>query len=125
MKFKNPIVTLCIIEESDEIGHKLAHLLAEDVIFCNNGWWFEEEGKPWPKDYITLHVNCNDVFAWGAADAEDVTSSELSDLYEMWEKDNNWGPAAWCIKKRKEMPQPPVEKLIREQAIWNLEELLK
>jgi len=108
-------------KDCNEIEMKLAHLLCEGVIFCNNGWFKDK----WPKDYITLHVNCNDVFAWACADAEDVTYHEVSELYEMYKKDPCWGPAAWCIKKRKQMPQSPVEKRIKEQGIWNLEELIK
>lgn len=108
-----------IMEEEDY----LKVLLCEDVLFINNGWWKTEKNE-WPKDYITVHVNCNDVFAWGAADSEDITYSELKDLYEMWKKDENWGPAVWCIKKRQIKPQPPVEKIIKEAGIWNLDEIL-
>lgn len=95
-------------------------LLCEEVLFINNGWW----DKTWPKDKITIHVNCNDVFAWGCADAEDINHGELQDLYEMWKKDPAWGPAVWCIKKRKQMPQKPVEDLINKAGIWNLKEIL-
>ncbi len=109
----------------DEIEYKLAHLILEDVIFCNNGWWYKEEGKEWPKDFITLHVNCNDIFVWGSADAESITHNEISELYEMWKKDNKLGPAAWCIKKRKLMPQKPVEEIFKKSEIWNLNELIK
>jgi len=96
-------------------------LLCEDVVFINNGYWI----KDWPKDHITIHANCSDIFAWGCADAEDVLYSELKDLYQMWKKDPSWGPAVWCIKKRKQKPQEPVEDLIREAGIWNLDEILK
>lgn len=107
----------------DEIEDKLAHLLLKHVISCSDGWWKNDE-KGWG-GHVTLHVNCNDVFAWGCADSEDIISSEISELYEMWKKDNDWGPAVWCIKKRKQMPQKPVEKYIREKGIWNLDEIKK
>ncbi len=96
-------------------------LLTKDIIFINNGHW----KKDWPEDHITVHVNCNDIFAWGCADSEDITYDELEDLYNMYKKDPYWGPGAWCIKKRKQMPQKPVEKYIRDEGIWNLEELIK
>jgi hypothetical protein len=96
-------------------------LLCENVLFINNGHW----RKDWPLDCITIHVICNDIFAWGCADAEDITHGELEDLYNMWKKDDVYGPAAWCIKKRKQMPQKPVEKSIRKAGIWDLEELIK
>lgn len=112
-------------KDCTEMEFKLAHLLLEGIIFCNNGWWLEKQGKPWQSDYVTLHVICNDVFAWGCADAEDVTYKEIPDLYEMWRKDPQSGHEAWCIKKRKMMPQKPVEKMFRDDGIWNLEELIK
>lgn len=95
-------------------------LLCEQVVFINNGHW----RKDWPKDCITVHVNCNDVFAWGCADAEDITFSELEDLYNMYKKDNSWGAAAWCIKKRKQMPQKPVQDLMNKTGLYNLKELI-
>lgn len=119
-----PLITLDK-EWDDDIETKLAHLLIKGVIFCNNGWWYEKEGIPWKEDAISLHVNCNDVFAWGCADAEDITHDEIHDLYEMWKKDPNYGSAAWCIKKRKQMPQGPLEDIINEEGIWNLKELIK
>lgn len=96
-------------------------LLCEEVLFINNGHW----NPNWPKDCITVHVICNDIFAWGAADAEDITYGELKELYEMWKKDENYGAAAWCVKKRKQMPQKPVEKTLRDQGIWDLDKLVK
>lgn len=114
------ITKACLQPDWDEIEHKLAHLILADIIFCNNGW----HNSAWPKDHITHHVICNDVFAWGCADAEDITYSEISDLYEMWKKDPIYGESAWCIKKRKQMPQEPVERDIRAAGIWNLEELI-
>jgi hypothetical protein len=115
----------CLQEDYEEPEYKLAHLLAKEVVFTNNGWWFKEENKPWQEDYTTLHVNCNDVFAWGAADAENITFSEISELYEIWKKDEVWGPAIWCVKKRKMIPQDPVVKLIKDAGIWDLDEILK
>ena len=105
----------------EEPEYRLAHLLAKDVIFLNNGHWI----KDWPKDHITLHVNCNDIFMWGCADSEDITYSEIDDLYTMWKKDENWGPAAWCIKKRKAMPQQPVIEIFKKQGVWDLDKLIK
>lgn len=112
------------LQDEYEIEYKLAHLLIEGEIFCNNGWWYKEEGINWPEDHVSLHVNCNDVFYWACADAERITNKEIHELYEMWSKDNRWGTAAWCIKKRKQMPQPPVAKRMIE-AGYNLEDLIK
>jgi hypothetical protein len=107
----------------DEVEFKLAHLLINTVIFCNNGWFYKDKGEPWKEDAVSLHVNCNDVFAWGCADSEDITSTEIHDLYKMWRRDPSWGPAVWCMMKRKLMPQKPVEKMIRDAKIWDLDSL--
>ena len=70
-------------KEETEVEHKLAHLILENVIFCNNGWWYEKEGIPWKKDAVSLHVNVNDTFCYGS-DAEDITHDEIHELYEFW-----------------------------------------
>lgn len=100
----------------------LAILLANEVIFLNEYWWEDE----WPEEArkrTALCVGCNDVFMWGSADAEDLFFSELQDLYEHWVKDPEWGSAVWCIKRRKMMPQPPVEDRIRAAGIWDLDSM--
>lgn len=100
----------------------LAVLLANEEIFLNSYWW---EGE-WPEaaqKRTALCVNCNDVFMWGCADAEDIFHSELRDLYEHWVKDPEWGSAVWCVKRRKLMPQPPVEERIRKAGIWDLDSM--
>jgi hypothetical protein len=106
-------------DDLTEPEEQLAFLINECVIFCNNGWWDEK----WPKDAISLHVNCNDIFAWGCADSEDIRCGELKDLTDLYLKDEAWGAAVWCIKKRRQMPQAPVAKDMRE-AGYNLEELI-
>jgi hypothetical protein len=82
-----------------EPDYLLAHLIINNIIFCNDGWWFKKEGKGWQDGYTTLHVNCNDFFV-PAADAEDITYSEIEDLYRMWEKDPSMGVYQWVAKKR-------------------------
>jgi hypothetical protein len=111
----------------DEAVHKaqpymLAALLAAQVIFLNSHHWEKE----WPEDAqrtVALCVGCSDVFAWACADAEGLEYSEIESLFDDWQKDPVWGSAVWCMKKRNLMPQPPVEKAIRESGIWNLDEL--
>lgn len=98
----------------------LLDLLKEGLIIINNGHW----DASWPKDRITVSVICNDVFAWGCADAEDITYSELAEVHTFWKKDPNLGVAAWCVKKRKARPQPPMEKLLEKDGIWTVNELI-
>jgi hypothetical protein len=111
--------------EPEQIFEKegaLAHLLMNRVIFLNNHWWEDT----WPdkaKEVVHLGVNCNDVFSWGCADSEELMYREIKTLYDMWKKDPMWGSAIWCMIKRKEMPQRPVEEHIRKAGIWDLDEL--
>lgn len=113
-----------VIEEYFNKELALAALLMEEHIFLNTCWM----NKDWPeeaKKQIKVCVNCSDIFAWGTADAEPLLLSELRDIYEHYVKDNKWGTAIWCIKKRRELPQAPVLKKIEEEGIWDLETLKK
>jgi hypothetical protein len=109
-----------MLAKQDYEEYRLAFLLLEDVIFTNEGKWM----YGWDKEYTTLHVNCNDVFAWGCADAEDILRTEINELYEMHAKHPQWASAVWCIKKRQEWPQKPVEDAIRKDGFWDLDAIL-
>ncbi len=97
----------------------LAVLLLDRVVFMNANWW----KKTWPEDakkMASIFVNCNDVFVWGSADAEELPYKELDNLYEHYHQDKSWGPAVWCIKQRGYMPQEPVYDAIQALDIWDL-----
>lgn len=120
-----------------EIEAALSVLLVEEVIFLNNHYWHSidrDKGpvyntkpeNPWPEEAcktVSLNVNCNDVFAWGCADAEECYYNDLEDVFDHWKKDPIWGSSIWCIKKRNEMPQKPVYDDIMKSGIWNLDEM--
>lgn len=100
----------------------LAILLLNEVIFLNTYHW----EKSWPeeaKNTIYLGVDCSDVFAWGCSDSEAAHYKDIETLYRMWKKDTRWGAAIWCMIQRKQMPQSPVEKKIREEGLWDLDAL--
>jgi len=100
----------------------LAHLLINEIIFINS-YWFKEEWNETDKTIIAICVNCNDIFAWGYADAEPLSYDEIENLYEYWVKDPSWGSAVWCIKRRNELPQKPVYDMIMEEGIWDLDNM--
>lgn len=105
-----------------EAEDALAVLLLNEVIRINDHWW----EKTWPEEArrrIHFGVGCSDVFAWGCSDSESLNYKDIESLYRMWKKDPYWGSAIWCMIKRKEMPQRPVEKRIREAGIWDLDAL--
>jgi hypothetical protein len=106
----------------------LAMLLACEVVFLNTHWWkadpkFTKEDL-WSEsaaNTFSINVQCNDVFAWASADAEEMFHEDIESVYTHWEKDPYWGPAVWCIKKRNLMPQKPVYEAIMKAGIWNLD----
>ena len=81
--------------------------------------------KSWPKDSITIHVNCNDIFAWGCADSEDLLHEEIKALFDHVVKDPDHGAAVFCIKKRKAKPQAPVYEILKKQNVWPIDEIIK
>lgn len=97
----------------DETCLQIAQLIAAGELFTSSGDWNPKSEK------TTLYVNCIDVFDWDSSDSEEISYAEISELYSMYKKDPFFGNAAWCIKKRKKMPQPPVERKMRETGIWN------
>lgn len=62
---------------------------------------------------IKFFINCNDVFAWGCADSEEITPENLSALKQAIEDCNkiipNYGPIyggdLFCARTRKFRPQ--------------------
>jgi len=100
----------------------LAFLLSTDVLFLNTHWY----KKDWNEEQQSLFcvlVNCNDVFYWGSADAEEIKSDDMNTLWNYYCKDKIWGPAIWCIKQRGMMPQKPVYDDIMEKGTWNLDKM--
>jgi len=94
----------------------VALLLINGVIFLNSHHW----EKDWPekaRKSTALLVNCNDVFAWGCADSEEISVDEIESLYRMWKHNAEWGAALWCMIKRREMPQSPVADAMRKDGV--------
>ena len=109
-------------ETEFEQGMALALLLANEVVFVNDHWWEKE----WPeaaRKAISLNVLCNDVFAWGCSDVEEASLGDLRSLYDAWLKDTAWGGAVWCIIRRRQMPQRPVEERLRAAGVWDVDAL--
>ena len=104
-------------EKIFEVEEAVALLLINEVIFLNSHHWEKE----WPdraRKTTSLNVNCSDIFAWGCADAEEIcVDDEIEDLYRMWKDNPTWGSALWCMMKRREMPQKPVEEDMRKDDV--------
>lgn len=114
-------------DEDDPAGEiqtdaALAIMLLNEVVFTNEHHWRSD----WPEEArrtTALCVGCNDVFAWGCADAEDMTHRDVDEVFGFWEKDPHWGAAVWCMIRRRELPQRPVAERIRKAGVWDLEAL--
>jgi hypothetical protein len=87
-------------------NHALALMLLNGDVFIVDG---------------TLCVNCSDVFVWGSSDEEELPLDEIEPLYRLW-RERPWGSAIWCMIKRRQMPQEPVEEAMRK-AGWDLDAL--
>jgi hypothetical protein len=102
----------------------ILQLLSERVLFSNFRTYSSDD-KKLANDgkTIILFMICNDVFAWSCADAEDVSSTEdLKSLYDYCEKYGAWeGSAIWVCMKRKQKPQIPVVKMLKDKNAWPIE----
>jgi hypothetical protein len=96
----------------------LALMLLNQVVFLNSLHW-EKECPERVRNLVACCVNCNDIFAWGCADAEELPYDQIEPLWRMWMADPRWGAAKWCILRRNQQPQGPVEKLMREAGVWD------
>ena len=61
-------------------------------------------------DAVTMYVNCNDLFWWAVADAEELNFSDLAELNRCISESPDHGELLWCAKKRKMRPQKPYYK---------------
>lgn len=94
----------------------LSILLNENVIFAGQKEIFHE-GKS--LGFTTcLFVCCNDVFAWGSADCENLPYDEIETLFKMYNDGGEYGVAKWCCKQRNEKPQYPIELKMKEDGAW-------
>jgi len=102
----------------------ILQLLSDGILFSNFRTYSSDD-KKLANDgkTIVLFMICNDVFAWSCADAEDVSSIEdLKSLYDYCEKYGAWeGSAIWVCMKRKQKPQRPVVKMLKDKNAWPIE----
>lgn len=118
---KQPDVTLYdeIVTETEDgerdfdIDLALSVLLRQGVLFSNTRKTSDDEYT------IVLYVLCNDIFAWGYADAEPLTTEDVENLYLSWYKDPKWGVGKWCCHRRQEKPQKAVEQDMQAVGSWD------
>lgn len=98
----------------------ISYLLKNQVLFSNYRK-YEAYENSFSRTCV-LFVNCNDIFAWGCADAEDLPSEEaLEALYKLCVQYPTWGSAIWCCQRRKMQPQRPVAEYMKKANEWPAE----
>jgi hypothetical protein len=80
----------------------------------------------WNED-LCFYINCNDLFYWGTADGEDISSQEDVDLLEQSVKDclliskhgDLYATELYCARRAKKRPQGAYYEHI-EKSLWPL-----
>lgn len=97
----------------------LIYLLERDVLFCNSRQYICPFDKSIRPETIVLFVICNDVFAWGCADSEEITCDELPVLYKAVKADPKNAVVKWACKKRNLQPQRPIVTRMKADGSWD------
>lgn len=90
---------------------------------CDAIWW-RTDGEYAP---LTIFVNCNDLFAWGCADCEEIRPGDLDELRLACEDCKNEkgamrkGHLLWCARRRLCRPQVAYYKYLsdKEKALFD------
>jgi hypothetical protein len=78
--------------------------------------WWRTDGEYAPVSFL---VNCNDIFCWACADAEELTIENLPVFVQACKDASEWGPELFCARVRGERPQGAVYKgMTPEQAAF-------
>lgn len=64
---------------------------------------------------VSMYVNCNDLFYWASADAEDFSVEDLDDYQQALTESAKHGDLLWVCRKRKMRPQKPYYKYFNEE----------
>ena len=110
----------------------LAYLFREGIVFANSRPYITNPWEPKEKHItgestLCVFVLCNDVFAWGTADAENITATEdvdieTNELYRLMTyvlENKVWGGTKYACWKRNLQPQKPVINRLKSEGIWD------
>lgn len=96
----------------------LSTLLLEEVIYINDHRW--RKYWPWEAQRTTsLSVQCGDFFDYACSDVEEVSVSQLQELYDMWMEDRKWGAKKWCALRRWKLPLPSIAAEMKACGAWD------
>lgn len=68
---------------------------------------------------LEFYVNCNDVFSWATADAEEIIDETLPVLIKAFEECPENGATLYCCRVRKIRPQGAIYEYI-DKKFWGL-----
>jgi hypothetical protein len=103
-----------------EEGEMIAHMLLDGVLWTRSAHYIGNKGGPYEfsGDGIIVLLHCNDVFAWGCSDSEELPHDKVPELFMLWHESNRWGPVKWCCLRRNEKPQAPVARDMKAAGFW-------
>ena len=84
-----------------ETLHKLFWLAANEYVFFTS---YDGENNCSSKDGAFPAVNCNDLFYWASADAENIELHEIDEFTDMVYRFGAFGSDAWASVKRNQEP---------------------
>jgi len=67
-----------------------------------------------------FYIICNDVFAWGCADLEEITTENINILEECYKIDEIYGDILFCARMRKMRPQNAFYNMMKDNKIKQL-----
>lgn len=69
---------------------------------------------------VLFRANCNDLFYWGCADAEEIMPNDIDSLNQAFvDCGGVWGVWLWCARKRQQRPQGAAYAFF-DEALWPL-----
>jgi len=80
----------------------------DTMIFAGHVWLDDDEDA----GQIVFAVNCNDLWAWGSADQEEIPYSEIERCYQL-------GPITWACVRRNLRPFDQREEAMKKLGTWN------
>lgn len=80
----------------------------DEVLFWGSDWEPAKDSALGKFMGQKLCLNCNDLFLWGAADAEEISMRDLPELSKIYKEHGVWGTQVWVANKRNMIPQTAV-----------------
>ena len=106
-------------EHCNEAGALAEMLAAGSLLFVagDSGPFFQTESGD--KQAATIHINCNDLWAWGCADEIPLPKDEIGSFYKAWKAEGKWETTKWCCVRENLQPQKPIRNDMKTDGAWD------